>query len=600
MNGPWERFQNQAQQPQQAQPEGPWTRFAQPKTDSLQTNTMQQVAGPVPTKQYFKDMGSAAVKGATLQNLTPEEEQTPGMQLGHLGGSVIPMGVATAMAPEAVIPNAIARSGVAGMIYGAAKGAVNQTPPLETVKNMGKEGLGFMTGEGLAKVAGKAFAPFSGSVTPEIQAATDTALKEGIKPPLSTMTNNKYVQGAEAMAESSPFFGNRITKIRDSALAGLKSFTDKIADNIGPHRPSEVSGNLAKERLIQLPQVFDETKNQLYDAVMPILKDAPIKVDNTVHALDDIIARRSSELEPSGLQKLRNFRDSLTSKDANLATFEPGKSPKITTFGKMKIERTNLNPMIKSWNDPASTGLQDDLKGLYGAMSNDMDAAASAVSPEAKQGIDAANAFNKKAMDTLKGEMYKAITANRVKPENVYKVVIQPNNPGGIEIGKELLGDNFKDIARQWWQGIITDTSKDGPISPIKLVKKLNSYGSTIDALFADQPEILKKINDAKIASGLLARGREMTQGSRTAPVLNAGRAMGEMAFAIQQLLSGNFKTAGAMGLTMGAEGLGVAGMSSDAGRQYLTTGFPKVGKAVEETVAPVAKAGLSKYLNKK
>jgi hypothetical protein len=583
MSGPWEEFSSTV-----SADSSPWNDFV-PK-QNLTEPTVKQVAGEIPTKSYFKSLGKGAVKGATFQDLSQEEQETPGMQLGNIAGSMIPMAVAEALVPGT--PPPLVKAGLGGMVYGASKAAVAGKDALSQLSDIAGNSLGFMAGNKLGQAVGKVLKPFSGSVNPTARAATEAATKEGINLPLSNRTDSKMLEAGERVLEYSPF-GSFITKKRDVALQGLKKMTDRVGAMIGPSRPPEVTGNLAKEATIAYKEAYDTTKNQLYDAVMPTLKDTPVKMDNTIQALEDVIARRAGPGEPAGLNMVRKWLKEIRPKNnGNPSMLIEGDAGPIQAFNQLRKLRTNVGSRGK-FNDPAASGLQSDISQIYAAASKDLDDAAGAASPEIKDGLAKADEFFQQGKITLKSKVYKALQA--VNPENTHKVVIVPNSPSQVEIGREILGDNFKDVARQWFDdGVKKATDPNGVVSPAKLSGWLNKYGSTVDAIASGNPILEKQLDSLKKIASAFGRGKEVTGGSQTAYIVSS---LTQIIGTIQAAFS-NPALAAKLAAGIGVQGLAVKGITSDVGTKYLTTGFPKAAQKVASVAAPPAKAGLSNLIN--
>lgn len=559
----------------------PSTSTANINTGDLASSTVEQKAGEVPTKEYFKSVGRGAIKGATFQDLTQAESETPGMQLGAHAGGILPMVAADAVVPGGGAP--LARAAMTGMVYGASKSAVNRKPLLEGVKETGVQGLNFLAAHGAGKLASKIFNPFSGSVTPALEAGRKAAESVGIKPPVSSLTENPGVQGAERVLEYTPF-GQAITRMRIKALDGLRSYAGKVGRMIGKDQDPTFTGNVAKQELENFYDRFNQTKDKIYDSVLPQLRKKAVDLENTIFTLKDIIKRRSGEAEPAGLNQVRKWLKNIQDREVGTGLLDsqgkeimkviPGT---IKTFEKLRSFRTNVGARGK-WNDPAISGLMADLKDVYRAISMDLDNAASKV-PGAAESLAKADEFFQQGKLTLKSKVFNALRT--VAPENVHKVVLVPNSPSQYEIGKEILGTEMPGVIRQWFDNIIK-LEPDGSISPAKIASRLSRYGSTIEAIAKDHPAVGKELAKLQQIAALLTKGTKVTQGSQSAylaSVFASGFTL------VQRLLTGDLKGAAATAGTIGATGAGVAGLTSDAGREYLTRGFPKVGAAAGKVV---------------
>jgi len=488
--------------------------------------------------------------------------------------------------------------GIASALGEAGRQAIFEEQPMtlgERLKLMGMAGLRGVLGVPIGKGIGKLFSPFRGGVTPQIEAGRKIAEEVGITPPLGTLTESRAVQVAERGLEFTPF-GQAITRLRLKALEDFGDFTKSIGKKIAVDRPPEVTGNLAKEVLNELPKKFGETTDKLYDSVLPLIKKAnpEVEISNTINRLKEIIENRSGVLEPEGLGKLRGLLKKFSEIKPSLATFEIGKESSLKTFGILKKERTNLGLKIQSsFQDPTLTGLSNDLKGLYGAMTEDMNKTVRKVSKKAFADLQTATNTFREGQILLKDSLFKNIAKS--KPENVYKLVIVPGSPSQATLGRELLGDTFDDVARQWFDDILRkSTTPEGIISPIKIAKRLQNYDSVLPIIAEGNPELLVQFDKLKQIANLLSKGREVSQGSITV-FGGAGLTTFGATIATIQALFTNPKLAAQIASGVAATGLGVKGITSGIGREFLTRGFPRVGKVAERIVQPTAQLGLQR-----
>lgn len=533
------------------------------KTDLSQSGSDQK-AGPVVSPSGL------------LNAITPTKEQLPeliGTTVGGMAGGI----------PGAMLG---AAAGDAYKQLGQHAGILKGTAP-ETSGEAAKGILGGAVRGGVAEVGGKllgkAFSPFAESFTPEAAAAKTAAESVGIEVPLGNLTESKPVQVAERALEYTPF-GQAITNQRKAALEGLKSYTDSIAGKIATGRPPEVTGNLAKQALAELPAKYGETTDKLYDSVIPLIEKAnpePV-LDKTISTMNDILNRRRGEMAPAGLGEIKESFDNIVGKlvpskilNKSGQPYSQKLSSTIKIFEELKRFRTNLG-LKTSFNNAASSGLESDYKELYGAVTEDLNDTVKRVSSGAYNDLKEAGAKYAEGKQLIGNSLFRAISS--AKPENVYKLVIVPGSPSQAELGKELLGDNFKDVARQWFGDVVAkSTGPDGAIRPAVLSKWLKSYETVIPQITADNPALANEFDKLRQISNVLSnRGNQAVGGSQTA---YAGTTIGAIASTIFNLFSGNYKAAAIGAGMVGASGLGVAAMKSQAGRELLTAGYPTVGK---------------------
>jgi len=538
--------------------------------DSLLAGTAEQEAGPIvsPTGLAHK--------------LKPRPEDIPEMLAGTAAGlkfaaSKTPVGIAAVGGASA-----LANLGVQG--YQKLTGSPKAPQTLkESAGRAGKAALFGVLGEGVGRAAGKLLTPFAGSVTPELNAARTIAEKEGIEAPVSNLVNNRAVQMTERALEYSPF-GGAITKQKIKAIEQFKNMTGRIGENIGANTDPAITGSLLKEQTLAYKEAYDQAKDKLYDAVMPQVSKLPADLGDTLTTLKNIVERRSGVAEPAGLKQIKGWIEQI----------EQGQ---IKTFADLRKFRTNIGARGK-FQDPALSGLDADMSNLYASVSKGLDKTAALAGEEIAAGLKQADEFYAIGKNTLKSKVYKALV--NAPQDRMHAIAFNPKSPIQYDLVKEVVGkDSMKDIGGQWFNEIIKENAKRnaGLPSPKVLLNDFEKYKGTIDRLAQDFPEIGAEFGKLKQVAQLLATGREVAMGSQTAPAaIGLGGVYASLVTAIGQLMTGNVKgsaaTAGTAIGVSGLSGLGVAGLKSKTGRELLTRGFPKAGKAVSRVAQPITQYG--------
>ena len=578
--------------------------------DDLTPGSVGQEAGPVPSREGLK-------------TLLPTKEELPELVLSMAGGLAkrTPAGIALsaggAMAGEAIRQKFLSDE---------------ELTPKERFKKLGFAGVRGVIGEGAGLAVGKLFHPFSGSVTPEIEAGRKSAESVGIKPPLSAITEAKTPQALERFTEVSPF-GGKITEQKNNAIKQFGIFADSVGAGIAPDKPSELVGELAEKSVQNFEKIFRATKDTLYDAVMPIVRNVPPILMNTIDTLKGIIKRRETSVG-SDTAFFEEFLDNLIPKESTVkragGRFIPAKEKvisegipgilqkeekeiiyskfirnffnefdvprykggaglllpepvaRVNTFELLRKLRTKVSEKIMPLNQVGRTGMAREFKVLRDAITRDLDATASSVSADVASGLKEADKFFAIGINKLKDRLIPIIqrTAQR-EPSKLHKVLIRKDSPELIKAGREILGDEaFNDIKRQWFEGVIENSKSviEGleVLSPQKLSNNIRRFGSTIDEVFSDNPAQKEAFEKLTEISNLLTRGKQITSGSQTAYIQSIANMFN--VFQLPQTI-----------LTGMAAGL----VRTGTGRELLTRGFPKVGKAAERTVQPLAQSAL-------
>lgn len=564
----------------------------QPITTPLTSNTVEQREGPVPSK-------------AGLRSLIPEKEQLPEM-IGSAVGSIATGGVpgVKGTLTSAVGSGAGAVAGEAALQLGQRAGVFKGEPPASSEEALGRMGGAFARGAGsevIGRGAAKLFTPFRGSFTPEIKKGMEAAERIGVKPALRNVTESRFLQASERGSEFFPVVGERITKAVAKSIDDFGNFAKSVGNNLGANRPPEVLGNLAKEATSAFFDRFQQSKNALYNAVMPNVSKLEPSLNNTINQLQKIIEIRSGIGGEQAVSTASKYLERVLGKkvpsgivDSNGKEILKKISSEVKTFGDLLNFKRNISDGLK-FSDPSITGFKGDLEDLVLAMTKDLDDTAMKASPELAEKFRAANQHFSNGIEILKDKVYKSLV--NVDPVNVHKVVIPvTDSPTTIRLGKEILGDDFKLAVGQWFDDIIRKSSSivDGEdiVSPQKLVRNLKRYRNSLPEIFSESPEIVKNLEDLVETGKLLTRGQKVTMGSQTAFNQQAFASIAGTFAAIAAFVTNPTLAAQIMGTAAGAGTFGALSGTA-VGRKLLTSGYPKIGRAFGQVVRTAAQVAM-------
>lgn len=547
----------------------------------LSGGSVQQGAGDIPAPGEFK-------------RFLPKVQDLPEIGMATLAAMKF---AGTKTIPGAAAVGAASMLGEAGTQVAQKFGVLPGEPPqnpMDIAKRLGAAGLRGIGGEMIGRGIGKLFTPFSGSVTPEIKQGVEAAKRSGVEPPLSAMTESKPVQALERMAEFGPF-GGPVTAQRPQALRQLEEFTNRISDGIAPDSSPDLVGELAKNKVKAFETVFRNTRDKLYDLAFPLVKDRKPELSNTTSTLQDIIERRSGELEPAALSQLKGLLKRITEipeqvvqKSGGVPGFVaenitekiPGKESSVLTYQQLRNTRSNLGKLLdEGFGDPGLTGIKSEYKRLYGAMTQDLDATASGVSPQIAKSIKDADSFYSTGIARLQDSLLKAINKRAEKsPESLHTLIFRKDSPTLIKAGREILGeDGFNQIRKQWFDDLVNKSKSivegEEIVSPAKLANNLRRMGGSLPEIVADNPQLAQKMADLSDVSKLLTRGTKVTGGSQTGFIISTLKD-------IRGILAAPL-------------------IRTEMGREFLTTGFPRIGKAAARAVQPTAQLGVQGFMGR-
>lgn len=412
------------------------------------------------------------------------------------------------------------------------------------------------------KAAGTLKAPFKSAFDAE---AADAFARQGVEAPASALTKSKAVQTIEANAQSSIFGGTKVTDIVNRARDAIFNITEKLRKDVNPDRlitpgaSADAAGKTLKEAVEKARTSFNDTKSELYDTAAKQIGKQQAKFDNTRSTLEAIIAEKTRSLDPTARAEARFYQQMLNgTRTAERRTFET-----------IKQTRTDIGKKLRNRTDPITTGDIGNLKRLYGALSEDLDATVRESGPAAAEALDKATEFYKAGIGRINSFVGRTIF-NAKSPELIIGKLIKPGDASTVREIKALVGDEaFHTMSSAFMNKVIADAivpltgrvsaaklsaiiarygddflreilgdrgleelkelrksaivedildrgTKDGKVMPSALAHAIESYSDKVlkDAF---TPEELRKLKDVKTMSSSMARGTKIAEGSPTA-----------------------------------------------------------------------------------
>ena len=526
------------------------------KLTPLQSGSSPQVAGDVPRPSEFK-------------RFLPTKEQVPEL-IGSMAGA----------AARKTLPGMALSAGGAAVGEGIRQAVFEKEPltAIERAKKIGDAGLrgafGELAGRGIGKAIGAAFDPFAKNVTPEITAQAAAATRAGVVPPLSAMTDSPRVQAIERAAEYSPIGGAAVTAKKKMAVKQLESYAEKISDNISPDNPPELVGEMATAKVKLFEQAFRKAKNALYEPIMAKLKGFPVRANNTISMIKEVIEQQAGGKEGQALlqdwlKRLSPIPESKKAGIPSMLTPDIITPEKLPGWEVLKAIRSEIGSR-GDFNDPSVKGMKAQLERIYAAASKDIDDVARQYGMA--DALDAADAMYSKGIKKLQNSLIRTINKKAENsPETLYRLLIRKDSPTLVKTGREILGnDGFNQVRKQWFDDLINrsmvNAEGEVSLSPAKLATNLRKVGSSLDEIFSDSPRMRGMVNDLTDTANMLTRGQKVTSGTQTSFI---GK---DTLITLRGLISAVLT-------------------NTNAGRKFLMSGFPEFGRkariAATRTVQP-------------
>lgn len=279
-----------------------------------------------------------------------------------------------------------------------------------------------------------------------VQQTIDDAAKFGFVPSAATATRNGTIDMLESLVSKAP---GGFTVVRNAVSKAIESTKSKIDETVRNLAKGSVDatkvGRTVRggiEDADGFISRFNARAGQLYDAI-PIAADSPAAMTNTVAKLQELTrAIPGAEKTTARLtnQALSGMRDDLI---ADIG--ETGALP----FEALKRLRSMVGERIANTSliDSVSKG---EWKQLYGALSEDIKAAASAAGPDARKAFDRAGAFWKAGTTRVDDILQPLINKN--VPEDVARSIELGGKKGPtrlLAIRRSLTPAQWKVVAAQ-------------------------------------------------------------------------------------------------------------------------------------------------------
>lgn len=432
---------------------------------------------------------------------------------------------------------------------------------------------------GVGALISKSFRPFRRSVTPEMMTTVKQAENEGIKLTPAMVSDSPYVIGSERLAETTPIIGSKVTRLRKEAISGFENLVNKSAQGLGDVKTSAELSNMVDGRIGAVRKSFNEAKEKVYEEIMPKISSLKPKTDATLNKATEIVNKWEGTLSPSGLSKVKEILKDVTPYD-EVSKIDSGGLPtpfvnrtqkiNIKDIGEMRRLRTKLGKLIDSgFQDPALTGLDSDLKGLYGAITNDIDETIKAYDQKLYDPLKQADRMYADGINKFKRASTKQIMRiARDNPDGLPEAVFKPRRGEWINQSREILGDKtFNQIRSKWFDDIVersqnVDTNK---VDAKKLVNNLEKYRSVFGEIFPDNPRALKDLEKVIKIGKAVQKDVPITAGSQTA--------------LIQTVISIKNGIRGAISTPM---------ITTETGRKWLTSGYNVPSRPIQRGMLPI------------
>lgn len=366
----------------------------------------------------------------------------------------------------------------------------------------------------LGALGSKVIAPFKSSFN---KAASDAFEASGIKPPISAITNKKFLQGAESLA-SKTVFGQDILDLTQKAALGIQKGSDDLIESITPQkimsdenigrtiqqgieqvknksenlvrstadqiyplgRPTkEFLGSLAQDDFKKSELSFKDAQNKIFTQFMKDHAGTTIAPGNTRNILTDILRKQGLDSYGGTNRQLKNLFEDLSGETPEIRELRNAGYPeeiidqarlnKTVPFEKLQAIKESIGQDLIKFDDP-------DLKRVYGAISQDLSDGVNAADANAGARLQEMNAQYSSGAKALESNLSTSVTKS--SPENISSNILSKNSAGAVNAFKARVSpETFKQYSDEFVRNIFDNSvTKEGSIDINKLFENVKKY----------------------------------------------------------------------------------------------------------------------------
>lgn len=466
---------------------------------------------------------------------------------------------------------------------------------------------GLLLTKAAPKIQQKVFGGKKGT-TPTIE---ETPLsKEGFKPEVLQAGKDLGINSPAPVYNQSPalrllytlgakgFFGNSLSEKVNTFTADLQNAVVKLKEKTSPVAGKLEAGNMMMNGFRDYIANINKMKNAAYDQISTATKGFIADITNTSLMARQIKENMAKSMLPNEITKyLDPILNRILEKDESAAqnvttggrTVLPSR---MIDFETLKQTKTQLGEIIDTaFSDPIVGRNKSALKKLYGAMVEDLDNTASAVSPEMGKVLKQANALHGEYMNAMKSYFGEKISTvdditKLTNPENLLGAFIKKDSFSHLpELTKMLGEEGTAALKGGFLLDAIEKSTTNGEFSPAKFSNHIQSYKDTVHTLFTDSE--FQKILQIKLLADASKPLTKVMEGSQTTPLQRVVTTFGSggLGGAAFSIFNGQYGTAlGLMGLVLAPDVLSAFLFKTKVGESILQNKVPGV-KAVKAAV---------------
>ena len=263
--------------------------------------------------------------------------------------------------------------------------------------------------------------------------------KLGIDPPAGASTGSRAIGTIEKSLEAAPSSSNIMQEYAEKVMVQTRAAVDKTISRFGEPKTVQGAGQVIREATVKAAERFGNTKERIYDEVWDLVGARTPVALNAISALRETLENQLADaprsfartLKPA-IKELKNLQ-----KDAE----ETGG----LIFDRLRRLRSDIGKNLANPVLSGGTSAQNQYQKLiYGALTEDMSAAAAKVGPKAASKLKVADRYVRKWMNTTAKTLEKINKFDA--DERALGFAMQASKDGGTAL--QRLRNNF--LPEEW------------------------------------------------------------------------------------------------------------------------------------------------------
>jgi hypothetical protein len=371
-----------------------------------------------------------------------EITQAVGSSLGAAAGAVSGLATgpgAVVTSPTLAVIGAGAGNAIAGSLFDAMAAMFGLTVDtrsltertLDTAVEVGSGAIGQRAGDLVAPLTQKAL----GGGKAGAKALFDKFKALNIDPPAGAATGSRALGSIEKSLESAPGSATVIQDAAENTIKQTKAAVDKVISKFGVPKSVQGAGEVIRNATVAAAKRFGNTQEKVYNKVWDLVGARTPVAMNSIRTLRETLEDQLADAPGSLAKTLNPAIKQLKTLEADAA-----KTGGLI-FERLRQIRTDIG---KDLGDPVFAGGSSSTKAaqklIYGALTEDMSAAASKAGPDAAHALKVADRFNRKWMNTTAQTLEKINKFDA--DERALGFALQASKDGGTALGR--LRRNFE------------------------------------------------------------------------------------------------------------------------------------------------------------